>query len=199
MTILHTERLLLRRFQSEDLDALYQLVYADPTVKQTWSSATGTPDAIKQRFATNHVRPDDPFGFRAVVLRDSDTLIGLMGFQRHEPGEGADIAYLLSTREPQRRVGFDPRRIDVELTYALGRSYWKHGYATEMGRALIAHGFETLGIGRIIQGVLSTNQNSVQLMQRLGFRIEQGLQPNQTVGVLEADDRWRQNDGATPA
>ena len=54
-----------------------------------------------------------------------------------------------------------------------------------MGKALIEYGFEKLGIGRIIQGVLSHNLNSVKLMQRLGFRIEKGLHPNQIVGVLD--------------
>jgi RimJ/RimL family protein N-acetyltransferase len=112
-----------------------------------------------------------------------------MGFQRHAPGEGEEISYLLSEAEPARRVGFDPGFIEAELTYALGRAYWHQGYATEMGRRIIAYGFETLGIGRIIQGVRAANLNSVSLMRRLGFRIEKGLDPGQVVGVLGAQER----------
>ena len=54
-----------------------------------------------------------------------------------------------------------------------------------MGKALIEYGFEKMSIGRIIQGVLSHNLNSVNLMKRLGFRIEKGLYPNQIVGILD--------------
>ena len=71
----------------------------------------------------------------------------------------------------------------------MGRAYWKQGYATEMGRALVAYGFDKLGIGRIIQGVRRGNPNSVNLMRRLGFRIENGLDPGEVVGILEPEHR----------
>ncbi len=186
MQILETERLSLRRFTMDDLDEIYRLVDADLQVKDAWSGATGTPEEIKARFAANWILPDDDFRFRAVVLKETATLIGLMGFQIHEPGEGEDIYYLHSEVEPNRRVGFDPNFIEVELTYALGRDYWKQGYATEMGQAIVVYGFEKLGIGRIIQSVRTSNPNSVNLMRRLGFRIEKGTHPNQTIGILDS-------------
>jgi RimJ/RimL family protein N-acetyltransferase len=112
-----------------------------------------------------------------------------MGFQRHDPGEGETIGFLLSEDEPNRKVGFDPNFIEVELTYALGRAYWKQGYATEMGKAMVQYGFEKIGIGRIIQGVRSHNLNSINLMRRLGFRIENCIYPGGVVGVLDNGQR----------
>ncbi len=189
MPILETERLILRRFTLDDLDEIFRLVYADPAVKDTWSGGKGTPDEIKARFAVRHILVESSFGLRALALKDTGGLIGLMGFQLHEPGAGHDIWYLQSEDEPDRSVGFSPDFVEVELTYALGRAYWKHGYAVEMGRALIPYGFYTLGIGRIIQGVRRANPNSVNLMRRLGFRIENGLDPGEVVGILEPVDR----------
>lgn len=189
MTILETERLILRRFILDDLDEIYRLVYADSAVKDTWSGAAGTPDAIKARFVQRHVLAEGPFGLRALVLKETGTLIGLMGFQRHAPAAGADIWYLQSEDEPNRSVGLNPGFIEVELTYALGRAYWKQGYGIEMGRALVAYGFDKLAIGRIIQGVRRSNPNSVNLMRRLGFRIENGLDPGEVVGILEPEHR----------
>jgi RimJ/RimL family protein N-acetyltransferase len=183
--ILETERLLLRRFTRADLDELYDLVYADPRVKATWSGATGTAEEIKQRFAANHIDPPGDYGFRAILRKSDGALLGLMGFQTHEPGEGEEIYYLLTPSAPNRCVGFDPAVIEVELTYALGYAYWKQGYALEMGKALIAWGFAQFGITRILQGVLATNQNSINLMRRLGFHLEPGLAENTVVGVLE--------------
>ena len=185
MKILETERLILRRLSSADLDEIYDLVYADPAVKSMWSGQTGTSDEIKATFAKNHLAPESEFGLRAVVRKQDDRLIGLMGFQRHAPGTGDDIYYLLSEDAPDRSVGLDPDFIEAELTYALGRAYWKFGYATEMGQAMLKHGFERLNIGRVIQGVLSHNANSVALMQRLGLRIEKGLRSEHVVGVLD--------------
>jgi [ribosomal protein S5]-alanine N-acetyltransferase len=185
MEILTTPRLLLRDFCLDDLDELYRLVYADPRVKDTWSGVTGTPEQIKERFANRHILPAGPFGFKAVVLSETGALIGLMGFQIYEREEGEDIAYLLTPSAPHRQVNFDPDCLEVELTYALGHEYWKHGYALEMGQAMVAYSFQTLGIGRIIQGVLASNTNSIQLMRRLGFRVEAGLKPNTIVGILE--------------
>lgn len=87
--------------------------------------------------------------------------------------------------DANRRVEFDPAYPEAELTYALGRDYWQQGYANEMGKALIAYGFAQLGLGRIIQGVLADNDNTINLMRRLGFRIEKGLRPSQVVGILD--------------
>jgi RimJ/RimL family protein N-acetyltransferase len=189
MTILETERLILRRFSLDDLDEIYRLVYADPAVKDTWSGATGTPDEIRARFVERHILTESDFCLRALALKDTGALIGLMGFQRHSPSAGQDNWYLQTEDEPDRSVGFNPDFIEVELTYALGRAYWKNGYAVEMGRALIPCGFGTMGIGRIIQGVRRSNPNSVNLMRRLGFRIENGLDPGEVVGILESEHR----------
>jgi ribosomal-protein-alanine N-acetyltransferase len=193
MPILETARLLLRRFTPDDLDEVYRLFYADPVVKDAWSRVTGTPEAIKARFAQRHILPTGPFGLRALALKDTGALIGLMGFQRHAAAVGADIWYLQSEDNPNRSVSLDPDFVEVELTYALGRAYWKQGYTVEMGRALIPYGFNVLGIGRIIQGARRDNPNSVNLMRRLGFRIENGIDPGEVVGILEPGDRPASN------
>ncbi len=123
MIILETDRLILRTFEMSDLDRIYELVYADPMVKDTWSGATGTPDDLKQRFARRYIQSPGTFGLRALVRKSDNSLVGLMGFQRHEPGQGNDIYYLLSQNDPELKVGFDPDFVEVELTYALGRSF----------------------------------------------------------------------------
>jgi RimJ/RimL family protein N-acetyltransferase len=176
MILIETERLILRRFNLDDLDEIYRLVYADPAVKVTWSGATGKSDEIKARFAERHILANGDFCLHALVSKEMSTLIGLMGFQRHPPGAGHNIWYLQSEDEPNRSVGFNPDFIEVELTYALGR-------------ALVPYGFDTLGIGRIIQGVRRDNPNSINLMRRLGFRIENGLEPSEVVGILDSANR----------
>jgi len=188
MNILETQRLILRDFETDDLDELYNLVYADPQVKLTWSSITGTPEEIKKRFNERYISPHSRFGLKAIVIKETSQLIGLMGFQIHQRAEGKAISYLLTKEAPHRMVNNNPDCLEVELTYALGQAFWKKGYALEMGKAMVIYGFKTLNIGRIIQGVLSYNESSINLMRRLSFRIEQGLDGKNVVGILDKTD-----------
>ena len=81
--ILETERLVIRSFSMDDLDETYRLVYADPAVRDAWSGRQGTPDEIKAAFAREHVGRTDGFGYKAVVLKAGDVLLGLIGFLRN--------------------------------------------------------------------------------------------------------------------
>jgi RimJ/RimL family protein N-acetyltransferase len=164
--VIETERLILRPFDAGDVPELYRLVYADPEVRDAWSGYRETPEQFRRRFDAGGVwRIVDGFGFSAILLKEGGALLGLMGFQKHK----ADPRIVLA--DGTRPVGSDPDLIDVELTYALGRAYWKRGYATEAGAALIAEGFDRLGIDRIVNWVDPANANTIGLMRRLGFRI----------------------------
>jgi RimJ/RimL family protein N-acetyltransferase len=171
--VLETERLILRPFDGGDVEELHRLVYADPDVRDAWSGYRETPEQFRHRFDEGGVwRLVDGFGFRAVVLKESDALLGLVGFQRHE--QEPRIVF----GDNARPVASDPNLVDAELTYALGRAYWKRGYATEAGAALIAEGFDRLGIDRIVNWVDPCNANTIGLMTRLGFRIEPNGNPS---------------------
>jgi RimJ/RimL family protein N-acetyltransferase len=182
--ILETERLIVRPFSMGDLDEIYRLVYADPAVRDAWSGREGTPDEIKAAFAREHVGRGDGFGYRAVVLRSGDVLLGLIGFQRYDLDE--ETSWLVFEHGPPEGWR-DPSLLECELTYALGRAYWGHGYATEAGRAMIAYGFGEMGIARIVNGTSARNRRSVDLMRRLGFAIQRNADADTqaVVGILD--------------
>jgi RimJ/RimL family protein N-acetyltransferase len=172
---LETERLWLRPFTENDVDVIYALVYADSRVREAWSGYAGTLDAFRLRFVREPVwHADDGFGFLAVVRKADDRLLGLMGFQRYEPGE--DTSHMRFADDPTEQVGHDSTLTEVELTYALGRAYWGRGYATEAARSLIEFGFRRLGIDRIVNSVLvHPDHRSLALIERLGFRVVENL------------------------
>ena len=174
MLPVETERLILRPFAERDVEAIYALVYADRQLREAWSGSTDTLAECRLRFVTDPVwHADDGFGFLAVVLKSSDQLLGLIGFQWYEPGE--DTSYMCF-EDPMDANGQDPAWREVELTYALGRVYWRCGYATEAAKALIDLGFQRLGLDRIINAVpVHPEHCSLGLMQRLGFRIVKNL------------------------
>jgi len=56
-----------------------------------------------------------------------------------------------------------------EFGYWLGRAHWGKGYATEAGRAFLAHAFAAYDIGLIRSGVFVDNPASLNVQGKLGF------------------------------
>jgi ribosomal-protein-alanine N-acetyltransferase len=186
MKVLETERLILRPFRCEDREEIHRLVYADPKVAPFWSSRAWALDEIKESFARKLAQRPNGLDFQAIVLKKTEELLGLIGFQLYEEGEIEQ--YMTFEHEASRRA-YDPAFFEVEITYALGYAFWHKGYATEAGRVLIEHGFCELNIGRIVNSVAAENVPSVHLMRRLGLRIERNLKPKPFSGP------WKNSDG----
>ncbi len=181
--MLGTNRLLIRPFLPEDVDAIYALVYADQEVRQPLSNYKGTLEEFRERFGADKLYMGsgrDSFHYNALVRKEDGVLLGLMGFQNHAD---ENMDWLLMP-DGSRNVGHIPGVIDVELTYALGRKYWGQGYATEAGKALIEYGFSHLGIHRIINAISPDNFRSRNLMLRLSFAFLDNGNPDDTVGLL---------------
>jgi RimJ/RimL family protein N-acetyltransferase len=57
-----------------------------------------------------------------------------------------------------------------ELIYSLEPPRWHRGYALEASRAVLAHCFETLGLGHMDAAIDAPNAESARVLERLGFR-----------------------------
>jgi RimJ/RimL family protein N-acetyltransferase len=60
----------------------------------------------------------------------------------------------------------------LELGYALGRPYWKQGYAAEALRALLSNAFTVMRVRRVEAEVNPSNIASNALLRSLGFSQE---------------------------
>lgn len=60
----------------------------------------------------------------------------------------------------------------AELGYWLGVPYWNRGYATEAARAMVAYGFEALGLNRIQACHMDTNPASGKVLKKIGMKYE---------------------------
>jgi RimJ/RimL family protein N-acetyltransferase len=175
-----TERLVLRPFNRGD-EEVHELVFADPEVARFFCRTTRTLEQVRDWLVHRAMQAaEDDLGFWAVVRRADGALLGLVALQPYVPW------WIVWEHDPAARH----RQVEVELSYALGRRHWGNGYATEAGRALVAHAFETLRLPRIAYGVDGANARSVGVMRRLGFRLERNLHPDDddsVVGVLDND------------
>ncbi len=146
---LETERLLLRPFRTDDLDA-YAAMCADPEVMRYIGnrSVLSREDAWRQMAMFIGHWQLRGFGTWAVEERASGALVGRVGL--HFP-EGW----------PERELG-----------WTLTRPFWGRGFALEAARAALTHAFETLGWPRVISLIDPDNLRSIRLAQRLGERFE---------------------------
>ncbi len=68
-------------------------------------------------------------------------------------------------------IGIDLRDGEDAFTlgYWLGKPFWRQGYATEAGGAVLAHATEDLGVARFRSEHFVGNEVSGRVLQRLGF------------------------------
>ena len=61
---------------------------------------------------------------------------------------------------------------EIELGFRLAKPYWDKGYATEAARAWVAHGFDELGLDRIVAATHPENAASQRVLEKVGLSYE---------------------------
>jgi RimJ/RimL family protein N-acetyltransferase len=175
LPVLETERLRVRPLSAGDADAVRAVSGEPHPGWLEWTAATyGQLEALRQ----------PPYGERAICLRDGGDLVGMVGVVPSMgpfgqlPGFGGAIG------RPDRL------RPEVGLYWAVAPEHRGNGYATEAARAVIDHGFDELGLARIVATTEHDNLASIAVMRRLGMRVERNSLPEphwfQVVGWLDA-------------
>lgn len=146
---IETERLRLRMFRADDLDALAE-IYADNEVMQ-WMGTGGTVprervEAAIPRF--NERFREHGFGLFAVERKEDNALIGWCG-----------IVHLDNTPE-------------VEIGYMLGQPFWGKGYATEAAMSVRDFAFNVVGLPRLVGITRPGNTRSQHVLEKIGLRYE---------------------------
>ncbi|HSI83057.1 MAG: GNAT family N-acetyltransferase [Candidatus Methylacidiphilales bacterium] len=142
-----TERLLLRRWNSQDV-VPFALINEDPRVMEfmprvlTRLESKQWIDDLEQHFEKHG------FGLWAVEHLKTQRLIGYTGI--HIPR----FASLLPCVEIGWRFAFD---------------VWGNGYATEAARAALKFGFEQAKLQEIRSFTVPANERSWRVMQRIGM------------------------------
>ena len=169
MTVAQTPRLTLRNFAPGD-EAQLAWIYTDPDVmRYIPPGAPWEPEKIGRFVAICQERYVTPgFGMWAVAMRDSpETILGHCGLQHLAKTEHVEIAWLF------------------------GQRCWNQGLATEAARAVLDHGFNRLGLSRIVAVAEAPNGASFRVMQKLGMTLQGPVRyydRDLTMYALEARD-----------
>lgn len=149
--MIQTPRLLIRPFQEQDRDSLFEYL-SDPAI---YKYEPGEPITLDEARKLILERSRSTI-FWAVVLQDTQKMVGHLYFQQTEP-----LEYLT-----------------WELGYIFNPRYQNHGYASESAAALIRYGFDHWGIHRVMAHCNPENIASWKVLEKIGMRREGYFQQN---------------------
>jgi RimJ/RimL family protein N-acetyltransferase len=128
-------------------------VYGDREVMRYIGSESSFSDSVEEseRRLQRLIAHQDKHGFSmwAVVSHETGTVMGDCGL-----------------------IHYAFRGPEIELGYRLGQPYWGRGYATEAARAWVDHGFDELGLERIIAVSHPENVASQRVLEKIGMQRE---------------------------
>ncbi len=176
-----TERLLLREFTKQDVDAIAEF-RRDPRYLEYYYRLAYTRDEcvrfVDKCIAWSKESPRCKFQL-AITDRSNGVLLGNCGI---------------------RTESIESQRGDIG--YELSPVYWGQGFASEAVRSILQIGFEDLDLDEIEARCVVANKRSVRLLHRLGFeeteRVPTGpgrgefvdrLLPERSVFLLRRD-KW---------
>lgn len=147
MDTLETERLRLRPFTLDDVDAYYAGVSSDADVMRYLPGGKPRLRSDSQWVISYFMRHAELHGFGVWAVEDkaSGGLIGHAGLE------------------------YIPNADDVEIAYTLAKACWGRGLATEAAHASLSYGFETLDLAEIYGLAFAANEASQKVMRKLGM------------------------------
>jgi len=149
MTIIETERLILRELTPEDEDNL-AAIFTDPVAMRYYPS---TKSRMEIRFWL--LRAIDSYRIHG---------FGLWGIETKEDGRFVG------------ECGLVPQTIDtteeIEIGYHVLRSHWRHGIATEAAIACRDYALDRLGLDRLISLINPDNLPSRRVAEKTGMALE---------------------------
>ena len=171
---LETERLLLRQFRDDDLDAWARITSDAEVMRYVGGSPLSRDEAWRSLgYMLGHWKIRG-FGLFAAEEKATGALIGRIGLYRPEGWPGLEVGWLVD------------------------RARWGEGFATEGGAASLAHAFRALRTPRVISVIEPPNATSIRVAEKLGerFRERRQLQGRQVsiYGIERAE--WEARRGS---
>lgn len=163
-----TDRLALRPFRDEDLDAFHDMQHRPDVVRYLYWEPRSRDEAaemLDRRKLQSAIDKEGDGLHLAADLRTTGELIGHFSlfFRSAQHGEG-------------------------EIGFVVHPDHHGQGYAVEGAQVMLSFGFEELGLHRVIGRCDARNTPSARVMERLGMRREAHLVENELVKGEWADE-----------
>ncbi|MFS0782567.1 GNAT family N-acetyltransferase [Bacillus sp. 1P06AnD] len=144
-THMEGERIILRPVSLDDAEDMFEYTSDEETTRFIYGQHKDLNEA-KSLIANYFVK--EPIGKYAIMLKDSNKMIGAIEFRVHESNKSG------------------------ELGYTLNRHFWGKGYMTEAGNLILELAFHVLGLERVFAEYDVRNVASGKVLSRLGMKYE---------------------------
>lgn len=148
---IETERLILRPFESNDIEVAFRNWTSDDKVTEFLRWPTHSDISITERVLNDWIvsYKDNNFYQWAIVPKDLKEPIGTISV-----------------------VGMDERVGSVHIGYCIGSKWWNCGYTSEAFAGIIPFFFDELKVKRIESQHDPNNPNSGKVMKKCGLKYE---------------------------
>ncbi len=145
--IIETERIILREFTLDDVDAVFEYGSSDIINKYTGDVSLKDKDEAKNIIENVIFKDYKSYGYGrwAVVFKKTNQVIGFAG-----------LKYL-------------PEFNETDIGFRFLPEYWNKGIATEISKEIIKYGFEKLNLNRIIGIADPKNIGSCKVLEKIGL------------------------------
>jgi len=159
--VIDTGRLILRRFEEEDLEAFFLLCSRPEVIRYAQTTPLASIDEAREFMQAAPFKDYATYGYGrfACAWKETGEVIGFSGLK------------------------YVPEISDTELGYRFFPEYWGMGLATEAGRASIEFARSDLGLERLVAMVHPDNVASASVLTKLGFAVEKQLRYSGLAGV----------------
>lgn len=149
MQVIDTRRLTLRELDSAiDAEFIFELLNSPKFIRYIGDRGVRSP-AEAAAFIEEHYQPSyrkHGFGLYAVESRQDEKAVGMCGFVRRKWLAGPDLGF-----------AFLPQ-------------FERLGFGHESAAGILKHGMEVLGVRSVLAVTTLDNQESVRLLEKLGFK-----------------------------
>lgn len=148
LPILEGKDFRLRLLRLGDEAALFEYL-SQPEVIEHTSIPVPTLESLTAAVQRDITGYAEGTSFRFALARSDDRLIGICGFNN-----------------------WSPAHRHAELAYELAPQYWGQGVMRRAVVAVLTWGFSELGLNRVHAFVMTSNDQSISLLERCGFVAE---------------------------
>jgi RimJ/RimL family protein N-acetyltransferase len=150
LTVIETQRLVLRRLGTDDAEFILDLLNQPSFLRYIGDKEVRNNEDAIRYIQTGPVASYERFGFGLylVELKETGVSIGICGLLKRDSLP------------------------DVDIGFAFLPSYWSRGYGLESAAAVMTYGREALGLRRIVAITSPDNDASIRLLEKIGLRFE---------------------------
>lgn len=158
MSVLETDRLVLRKLSVDDAEFIFELVNEPSWLRFIGDKGVRTIEDARNYILQGPMASYERFGFGLYLteLKDSGVPIGICGLVKRDALEFADIGF-----------AFLPK-------------FWGKGYAYESARAVLGFAKTNLGLNRILAITNPDNHSSIRLLEKVGLSFEELVKFSET-------------------